>query len=171
MAEGLLEEEWLGETLALLAIVEHNLALWQELRIAHIDETEHGYLTDAINDARQMLDDQRRDDQELLDGLIAFAADVVGFRVLDGLDPVNARRLIRAREGLDQVVQWFAAQRLLDADPLDLEPFPGFGASTRYLASSATRNVVGIVSGIRRIVRRSKGADLPAVGQGEDEPG
>jgi hypothetical protein len=35
-AEQLLEEEWLEETLALLAVVEHNFALWHELRIAHV---------------------------------------------------------------------------------------------------------------------------------------
>ena len=149
MAEGLLEEEWLGETLAPLAIVEHNLALWQELRIAHIGQNEHWYLTDAINDARQLLDDQREADQQLLDALVAFATDVADPRLFDGLDPISAARLLRARKGLDQVVQWFAAQRLLDADPLDLEPFPGFGASTRHLASSASRGAAGLVSGIR----------------------
>lgn len=137
-----LDEEWLEETLALLAIVEQNFNLWQEIRIAHIRQDEPRYLTDTVADARDQLQEQRHADQLLLDRLVEFATVVADPRLLDGLDPINSRRLGIARDHLDEMVRWFADQRLLDATPLATEPFPGFLQSARHLVSA-----VGSVAG------------------------
>jgi hypothetical protein len=169
-AEQLLEEDWLEETLALLAVVEHNFALWQELRIAHVSVDEQRHLADTVDDARRQMEHQRQADQQLLDALVVFATDVADPRVLDGLDPLNANRLVRARDELDKVVQWFAAQRLLDAAPLAAEPFPKFRDSVRHLASSTSRGVATASTALLGAVRRSKEPDQPALPPGPVEP-
>lgn len=173
-AKQLLEEDWLEETLALLAVVEHNFNLWQELRIAYISANEPDHLVDAIDDARGQHESQRQADQQVLDALVVFATEVADPRLLDGLDPLNAHRLVRARDELEKVVQWFAAQRLLDAAPLASEPFPKFLDSVRHLASSTTRGVATAATVLRRAVRRSREPDQPALPPGaveSDHPG
>lgn len=170
-AEQLLEESWLAETMALLAVVEHNLSLWQELRIAHVGDNERWHLADTVDDARRQLESQRVADQQVLDALVDFATEVADPRMLDGLDPLNASRLVRARDELDKIVQWFAHQRLLDAAPLDSEPFPKFLESVRHLASSTSQGVVAASTVVRGAVRRSRKPEQAALPPGGDEPG
>ena len=170
VAEQLLDEDWLAETLALLAVVEHNFAMWQELRLAHVRQAENQHLIDTIADANSQLQSQRQSDQQLLDGLVAFATEVADPRLLDGLDPLNANRLVRARNELDQLVRSFADQRLLDAEPLDTEPFPKFRDSARHLRLTTTRGIAGAANTLGRVIRRSKEPDQAALPPSSDEP-
>jgi hypothetical protein len=162
-AEHLIEEDWLEETLALLAVVEHNFTLWQELRIAHVGVSEPTHLLDTVVDARRQLESQRQADQQVLDALIDFATVVADPRLLDGLDLINAARLKRARHQLDKLVQWFADGRLLDAEPLATEPFPNFLDSVRHLKLEATRGISGAATILGGVVRRSKKSDRVAL--------
>jgi hypothetical protein len=166
----LVEEDWLAESLALLAIVEHNFALWQELRIAHVNANERAHLAETVEDARSQIDIQREADQQLLGALSARAAEVTDPHLLDGLDPLNARRLERVRDELDRLVMAFADQRLLDATSFRSSPFPGFGESVQQLARLAGRTAVHLTSGIRSAVRRSRKNDPPSLPPGPDEP-
>jgi hypothetical protein len=148
-----LEDEWLDETLALLAISEQNFNLWQEIRIANVRASEPRHLASTIADAGHQLAQQRAADQIVLDALVDFATVVADPRILDGLDPINARRLRLARDQLDEVVKWFADQRLLDATPLATEPFPGFLQSARHLAAVTAGVAKGVQSKVGRLVR------------------
>lgn len=166
-AKGLIEEDWLEESLALLAIVEHNFALWQELRIAHVRANEPGYLAETVGDARSQIENQRDADQRLLNALSARAADVTRLGPLDGLDPFNSRRLIRVQRELDRLITAFADQRLLDATSLSTAPLPGFRKSVRHLAVSAGQATVNVASGVRNWRRRRP--DTPSLPVGSDE--
>jgi hypothetical protein len=145
----ILEEEWLEETLALLAIAEQNFNLWQEIRIAHVRASEPHHLGETIDDARRQLAQQSESDQLVLNALVDFATVVADPRLLDGLDPINARRLRLARDHLDTAVRWFAEQRLLDATPLATEPFPGFRQSARHLGRTTGRLIGAAASNCR----------------------
>jgi hypothetical protein len=166
----LLEESWLAETLALLAVTEHNLALWYELRLARVKEHEPRYLADTIADARRQLDTQRAQDQHLLDALVAFATEVADPRVLDGLDPLNAGRLVRARAELDQLVQWFAEQRVLDASPLDEEAFPRFHESAHHLWKVSSQGLANTLNWARRRLGRPQPTDQSALPTPDENP-
>jgi hypothetical protein len=170
LAEHLLNEDWLAETLALLAVVEHNFALWHELRIAHVTQDEHKYLVDTIIDANSQLQGQTQADQHVLDALVTFATDVADPRLLDGLDPVNARRLVRARDELDELVQSFADLRLLDALPLATEPFPKFLDSVRHVSTATGRGLASAATTVRRVARRSKVSGHAAIPPSTTDP-
>lgn len=150
----ILEDEWLEESLALLAIAEQNFNFWQEIRIAHVRSSERHQLADTIADAGRQLDEQREADQIVLDALIDFATVVADPRLLDGLDPLHARRLRLARDQLDAVVKWFADQRLLDATPLATEPFPGFLQSARHLVGTTQSVAKGLGTKVGQLVVR-----------------
>ena len=169
IAENLLSEEWLAETLALLAIVEHNFTLWQELRIAHVRGEEPWHLAETIADAKAQLQAQGESDQQILDALVAFATVVADPRLFDGLDPVNASRLIRARNEMDVLVRDFADQRLLDAEPLATEPFPKFLESVRHVSNTTTRGLAIAARVARGAVRRSKKPDQPDLPPNPDQ--
>jgi hypothetical protein len=170
VAEHLLDEDWLAETLALLAVVEHNFAMWQELRLAHVKQDETWHLLDTVADANSQLQSQRQSDQQVLNALVAFATEVADPRLLDGLDPLNASRLVRARNELELLVQSFANQRLLDAEPLDSEPFPKFLDSARHLRLTTTRGIAGAANTVGRVIRRSKKPDQVALPPSSDGP-
>ncbi|HKY48371.1 MAG TPA: hypothetical protein VJQ79_10365, partial [Acidimicrobiia bacterium] len=168
-AEELMEEGWLGESLALLSVAQHNLALWHELRIAHVAAAEPSHLAETIEDARAQIESQRRSDQDLLSRLSERAGALVEPRRLDGLDPINVRRLRRARTDLESLIADFAEQRLLDPAPLQAAEFPAFSKSAVHLATTVGRGARGLATGIGRVVRRPGKPDLPQLPTGSED--
>lgn len=169
--EDLLADSWLKETVALLVVCEDNLAMWHELRLAHIRATERDNLRRAVDDARSAIDRDRRDDQALVAAVEAAIAELVRARGIEGLAPLQSQKLRRGAEELASVNTWFADQRLLDAAPVEELQLPGVVDSLRHVARTAGGAVEDAVQAGRRLLRRGDDAadgetpPLPAPGE------
>lgn len=131
----------LRETLALLALAEENVGLWQQIRIFHVQLAEPEHLAYTISDAQTFLRDSTREDQLLLGELRSVAAAVTEPRPLDGLAPWQHRELAAARTDLQDLCDWFADQRSLDLTPLDAADFPSWKDSVKVVGR-ATKYIV-----------------------------
>lgn len=133
-AERLFEKRGLlSESLALLLVAEHNLGAWHELRIAHVASHEPAHLSWTIEDAQRAIQLQYDDDQSLADALRFVADRLTTPAALDGLAPWQRGALTSARTQLDDLVGWFADQRLLDVAPLEASTYPSAKESIRHI--------------------------------------
>jgi hypothetical protein len=135
-AQEVVEERWLRETLALLTVVIDNHAMWHRIRLAHM-APDSPNLEELVVELDREIECQRESDQRILDMLVTFRAKVADPRVLDGLDPISAKRLFRARDDLNHLAEWFAVQRCLDIESESSRTSPTFWESVRHLAGEA----------------------------------
>ena len=154
----LLEHDLVVESVGLLVIAEHNLSLWQELRVANVRAHEPQHLASALDDAHAALDAQRAHDRQLLDEFGSVVVALTTPARHDGLAPLQSQRLTKASERLDDLASWFAEQRTLDFVPLERDSRPGWKESIGHVAGRVGETASGVLSRIRR---RSEGPDDP----------
>ncbi len=123
-AQELLSDELLPETLALLIVAEHNHSLWHQLRLEHIKQHEPHHLQAAVEYARNALREHLDQDQALLQQLRETQTRILSPAAMDGFAPIQSRHLERATQDLNELTAWFAGQRLLDYDPIQMPPRP-----------------------------------------------
>ena len=124
-ADHLLAKGMLTETLGVLLLAEHNHSQWQRLRIQRIADAEPENLEAAVRQAKAAMQEHLAADKEFL-SLFASAQDqLFEPRDLDGLAVIQTRRLSKAEVELSDLTRWFADQRLLEFDGVDLRDRPG----------------------------------------------
>lgn len=137
----LLDEDLVVESIGLLVVAEHNLAEWQNLRVANVRSREPEHLESVVADAWESLRFHREQDQALLDELRRVGDALITPARHDGLAPIQSQRLHRASERLDELGSWFAEQRTLDGGRELLDGGAGF-------AADEAGEAVGVVDGV-----------------------
>ncbi|AFC48509.1 hypothetical protein OCO_21460 [Mycobacterium intracellulare MOTT-02] len=101
----------LGETLSLLVVAEESLYRWQRLNLARIESTQPEHLLRAIDEARELVTFQLREDADIYqsakEALDRFAKPeaIEGFRFL------AVRELVKQRSSLSEELDRFAKAR------------------------------------------------------------
>jgi hypothetical protein len=151
----------LRETLALLTLAEENVALWQQIRIFHVQLDEPDHLEYTIGEARAFLADATTEDQELLDELGTVVRAVTEPRPLDGFAPWQHAELRAAREDLTSLCEWFADQRSLELAAADIKRFPSLRDSAVVAGTAgkeiARRSASSVMTLAKKIRNRSAG--------------
>lgn len=135
-------------------VAEDNLALWQDLRVANVRQREPEHLDSVVTDSWENLRSQRTQDQTMLDELRLVVDSLTTPARHDGLAPLQSQRLTRASQRLDDLARWFADQLTLDLVVEERALRPGVRDSVTHIAEEAGSRASGLVSKVRRRVRR-----------------
>lgn len=133
-----LAESKLEVVLAALVLAEHNLATWQRLRIARHATHEPSRLTEVTKSAEKHLTLQQAADQELVTDLENAIDALTESRGLEGLSVTKRKQLIERAEEANDVVDWFAGERMLEVTDSDVQQ-PGFKQSVNELSNRIVR--------------------------------
>jgi hypothetical protein len=157
-----LTEELLRESLALLIVTEANALMWHELRLANVATFEPDAYAGALEDARSHLEAFRAADQALVDSLSAAAAQLLQPTGFEGFTPLERRRLRTRADDLGEIIEWFANQRHLDTEPLEVL-LPGLresSAKARAVVTDGARFTQAAISrSVDRLRDRTSGAE------------
>lgn len=172
-----LSDEMLRQSLALIVVAEQNLSLWHEIKIAHVAAHEPEALESTVADARSEIAELSRLDQHMLDSMYATAQELLAPTGFEGFTPLERHRLRGRAAELDDLIEWFADQRLLDSTALVAE-FPGFRDGVELVRDTAvgTARAAGgaIASGAAglkaRVVRSNRDEGDEAGIDGNAEP-
>jgi hypothetical protein len=151
----------LSETLALLVVAQDNLFLFQQLRLVRIRDTEPERLGAAIDETRDLLSTQIKEDQEILDQVRLLLDERVSVDALEIHRFVAARSVGTLAAEIDEMLTWFAAQRALHYEPVLIPPVPGVSDALAEIrerggdAAVEARRVLGTVAG--RVRQRERG--------------
>jgi hypothetical protein len=167
-AQEVIEQGWVQESLALLTVVVNNLAMWHQIRLAHISHDSND-LVATLDELDREIESQRESDQGILDLLVTFTARITDPRAYDGLDPLSTQRLFRQRADLEDLAEWFAAQRLLDIESDESEAFPSFWTSIQYVAGKTANGAASLAGNVRALIMRDKSPEPPALPAGTDD--
>jgi hypothetical protein len=169
-AEGLFEKKGLlVESIALLIVAEHNLGAWHEMRLAHVRVNEPAHLSWTVEDAHTAIASENEDDQAIADALRAVADQLTRPQAFDGLAPWQRRELTEARSKLDELVSWFADQRVLDLAPLGEAPYPSATESFRSIARTVGDVASRSLDTVRERVRRRGDPDQRELGPPDEQ--
>ena len=124
-----LADEMLKESIALLVVVEQNLALWQECKLAQVATREPEELGRTIEDLAAHLDQLARNDQALVTGLHDVVGRLLAPTGYEGFAPLQKAKLRKYADELDQVAAWFCEQRTLDPMSREVVEMPDLGDS------------------------------------------
>ena len=160
-ARAVVDDAMLRETLALLAICEHNYGLWQQLRLSVVARTEPKELAAATVQARELLERNRAEDQALLDALAGFRSDLLEPVGFEGLAPIQRHKLTAATDELGELTSWFADERALDAGPVEDAQWPTPVDSTKFMLRAGGATVTTAAKSVARRVRRHDTDDPP----------
>lgn len=154
----------LSEGLALLIVAQDSLYLFQQLRLSRIRGTEIERLDAALTESNKLLADHRGEDYELLRRVREVVAQRVTVRALEIHHFRVAPSLVEAAREVDAMLTWFADQRLLPYDPIELSGLPGIADAAHELRDRGTelasegRHLAGSLVG--RVNGGRKGAKL-----------
>lgn len=160
----------LAETLALLTVAQDNLFLYQQLRLVRMRDHEPEHLAAATAEVESLLAEQIEADQDLLDRVRAVLADRVTVGALEIHRVVSARKVVATAIEADDLLAWFADQRSLRYEPIEVPPLPGLNDAVAEArdrggrAVGSARQLAGAVGG--RVRRR--GGDATALESGSD---
>ena len=115
VSQRMLDEDF-AETLGLLAVCEHNLASWHRIRIERVRETEPEHLERTLARVEGDLALHRGEDQRLVDELSDFVAQLAEPTGLEGLELWKRSQLKDNTAELQDLVDRFAVERVLDVD-------------------------------------------------------
>jgi hypothetical protein len=101
----------LGETLALLIVAEDSLYKWQRLRIARVEAAEPEHLKHVIEDARELLVDQLKEDAALYRKTKETLEKMKKTEAIDGIRYESVRNLQQDTEKLREHLEQFAQAR------------------------------------------------------------
>ena len=141
-----LEDRYLREQLALLALSEDNLALWQRLRLIRMSVAEPDHMPGVVQDAKRSIEEHQRADEELLDALRARVDELCKRTGLEGLAVRKKGELAARESSVRDTLAWFAAQRSMDwkLDPNAAMP------SLKESLSTAKREATSRLRSLRR---------------------
>ncbi len=152
------QSELLGESLSLLVVAEESLYKWQRLSLARIESTEPEQLLRAIDESRELLKFQLKEDaalyQEAKEILDRFAKPdaIEGFRYR------SVRELARQRAVVRQELDAFAAARRNQVEKWEDFHIPGFldaaSAALDEAKASAGRALTAAGEGFVRLGER-----------------
>ncbi len=154
-ADELLADGLLAESLALLAVAEHNFSQWQQLRIRRIADTDPSELHAAIAFARAAMAEHLDADRQFLERFAKTQAAILDPRDHDGLAIIQNRALGRADRELSHLTRWFADLRQLDIETVSERERPAFKDSLADV----------IDSGRQLLPSRRPKPEIPALGE------
>lgn len=106
-----IKDNRLGETLSLLAVAEESLYKWQRLNLARIESTQPEHLLRAIDEARELITLQLREDADIYrsakEALDRFAKP----EAIEGFRFFAVRELVKQRSSLSEELDRFAKAR------------------------------------------------------------
>jgi hypothetical protein len=146
----------LPDALGLLATCEHNLAGWQRLRLDRVVRSEPVHLDAVLADMDSSLDLHRKEDQALVDDLVAMIDTLMEPTGLEGLEILQRRRLIRHVEAIHAATTTFAHQRGLAMPHLANDRLPTLKDSTGLVASKVLDGSKWTYGRARRVTRRAR---------------
>lgn len=120
------ENSALGDTLSLLVIAEESLHKWQRLNLARIKATEPEHLLRAIDEARELVEYQFKEDAEIYCGARQILSQVAKPQTIEGLRFVAVQRLARYGLKLRGELDRFAEARGNQLDTWDDFHIPSF---------------------------------------------
>ncbi|MBY5162104.1 hypothetical protein [Salsipaludibacter albus] len=156
----------LAETLALLTVAQDNLFLYQQLRLVRMRDHEPHHLDAAIAEVKALLAKESEADQDLLERVRAVVSERVTVGALEIHRVISARAVLTRATEVDGLLTWFATQRSLSYDPIEVPPLPGIGDAIGEArdrggrAVGSARELAGGVTG--RLRRREDPAPLEA---------
>ncbi len=154
----LLDHGLVVESIGLLVVAEHNLSLWEQLRIANLRQREPEHLESVVEDAWATLRAHEETDQALLADFGTVVNSLTTPARHDGLAPIQSQRLTRASDHLDDLAAWFAEQRTLDQVLVERVTRPGLKDSLTHLAERTVDTASGL---LLRIRGKRKDGDTP----------
>lgn len=137
-----IEGELLGESLSLLVIAEESLYKWQRLNIARFREKEPHHLLRAIDEARDLLRSQLKEDAALYRSAKEVLDSFARPDAIEGFRYWSVRRLARSRSVLQEELDLFAEARRHQVESWEDLHIPSF-----VEAASAAVNVAVIGTG------------------------
>ena len=154
VAELLLDEARVRESLELLIVAEENHNLWQLLRVAQVREHERQHLAQTIEHARQAIAVDTAADQALVTSLHEVLGQLAETSGTEGLALLNRGRLRDRIVELTSALEWFSDQRLLELEAVPASEWPGFKDSARHVARRAATTASELADVAREVSRR-----------------
>ncbi len=161
-----------SETLALLVVAQDSLFLFQQLRVLRIKATQPEYAPAAIDEARSLLDQHFEEDADLVLRVRTLVAERVEVEALEMVHFLTAGSIVRLAPQVDNSLSWFASQRRLPYETIEVPPLPRASevvdeARERGLAiASGGRQAIGDLAGRIRD-RGGEGAGATGIGAGQ----
>jgi len=148
------QDDRLGESLQLLVIAEDSLYLWQQLRIARIEETEPRHLAAVLADARALLAEHLERDSALLLHARAELATYAAIRPLEIVRMLSKSKMKRDMRNLRRDLDDFANARRSQVmgwqeyeDPSVAEALAVVGNRAMAIGEAVTGTAKGIAGG------------------------
>jgi hypothetical protein len=152
------QSELLGESLSLLVVAEESLYKWQRLSLARIESTEPDQLLRAIDESRELLKLQLKEDAALYQDAKAILDRFAKPDAIEGFRYRAVRELARQRAILREELDAFAAARRNQVEKWEDFHIPGFleatGAAFDEAKASAGRALTAAGEGITRLGTR-----------------
>jgi hypothetical protein len=152
------QNELLGEALSLLVVAEESLYKWQRLSLARIEATEPEQLLRAIDESRELLKLQLKEDAALYQEAMAILDRFAKADAIDGFRYRAVRELARQRAVLREELDAFAAARRNQVEKWEDFHIPGFldaaSAALDKASVSAGRVLTAAGEGIARLGER-----------------
>jgi hypothetical protein len=146
------DEKLLGETLALLIVAEDSLYKWQRLRIARVEAAEPEHLKHVIEDARELILHQLKEDVALCQEAKESLEKMKKTEAIDGLRYESVSCLRRDTDTLQGHISQFAKARGVQVSEWtrfeDRSFLDGAGAALDIATETAGRALVAAGDGI-----------------------
>lgn len=152
------QSELLGESLSLLVVAEESLYKWQRLSLARIESTEPEQLLRAIDESRELLKVQLKEDAALYQEAKAILDRFAKPDAIEGFRYRAVRELARQRAVLREELDAFAAARRNQVEKWEDFHIPGFldaaSAALDEAKASAGRALTAAGEGFVRLGER-----------------
>lgn len=152
------QSELLGESLSLLVVAEESLYKWQRLSLARIESTEPEQLLRAIDESRELLKVQLKEDAALYQEAKAILDRFAKPDAIEGFRYRSVRDLARQRAVVREELDAFAAARRNQVEKWEDFHIPGFldaaSAALDEAKASAGRALTAAGEGFVRLGER-----------------
>ena len=162
------------ETLALLVVAQDSLFLYQQMRVLRIKATQPEFAPSAIDEARTLLDQHIAEDTDLVQRLRTLVDERVEVEALEVLRFRTANEIVRLAPEIDGSLAWFADQRGLPYESIDVPPLPTAAevvdevkVRSATIASGTKRAVGDLTTKVRGRKSDQGAADPPALDAGD----
>ena len=125
----------LSDALALLVVAQDSLFTYQELRIQRIRATEAHQLESALEEANELIQQHRSEDEDLLGRVSRVVGERASVRALEIHRFITARKLVRTVDEVDDMLSEFATNRSLFYEALPDPEIPGIGDAVAEVRS------------------------------------
>lgn len=146
----------LSEALSLLVVAQDSLFLFQQLRLTRIRDAEPLRLEHALAESRQLMDEHLAEDGELLARVREVVADRVTVKALEIHRAISARAVVRTAGEVNGMLAWFAEQRSMTYDPIEVPALPGLDDMVDEIRDRGEHLVTGGRRAARMLTSRVK---------------